>query len=155
VVLFHGTIRDNIALGAPFADDAAVLRAARIAGVEDFVARHPKGFDLDVGERGDRLSGGQRQAVAVARALLLDPPVLMLDEPTSAMDNDAENRLKQRLGEVLAGKTLVLVTHRASLLSLVERLIVLDSGRLIADGPKEEVMKALADGRIRSRMADP
>ena len=155
VVLFHGTVRDNIALGAPFADDEAVLRAARIAGVEDFVARHPKGFDLDVGERGDRLSGGQRQAVAVARALLLDPPVLMLDEPTSAMDNDAENRLKQRLGEVLAGKTLLLVTHRTSLLSLVERLIVLDAGRLIADGPKEEVMKALADGRIRSRLANP
>ncbi len=155
VFLFHGTIRDNIALGAPFADDEAVLRAARIAGVDDFVARHPKGFDLEVGERGDRLSGGQRQAVAVARALLLDPPVLMLDEPTSAMDNDAEIRLKQRLGEILAGKTLLLVTHRSSLLSLVERLIVLDAGRLIADGPKDEVMKALADGRIRSRLANP
>ena len=104
VVLFRGTIRDNIALGAPFADDRAVLRAAEIAGVEDFIARHPQGFDLDVGERGERLSGGQRQAVAVARALLLDPPILVLDEPTSAMDNDAENRLKQRLGEMLDGQ---------------------------------------------------
>jgi ATP-binding cassette, subfamily C, bacterial LapB len=151
VVLFRGTIRDNIALGAPFADDRAVLRAAELAGALEFVARHPKGFDLDVGERGERLSGGQRQAVAVARALLLDPPILVLDEPTSAMDNDAENRLKQRLGEVLEGKTLLLVTHRASLLSLVERLIVLDGGRLLADGPKDEVLKALADGRIRAQ----
>ncbi|HEX5795363.1 MAG TPA: type I secretion system permease/ATPase [Geminicoccaceae bacterium] len=151
VVLFRGRLRDNIALGAPFADDAAVLRAAQVAGVADFVARHPRGFDLDVGERGERLSGGQRQAVAVARALLLDPPILVLDEPTSAMDNDAENRLKQRLGEILHGKTLLLVTHRASLLSLVERLIVLDGGRLLADGPKDEVLAALADGRIRAR----
>jgi ATP-binding cassette, subfamily C, bacterial LapB len=151
VVLFRGTIRDNIALGAPFADDRAVLRAAELAGAADFVARHPKGFDLDVGERGERLSGGQRQAVAVARALLLDPPILVLDEPTSAMDNDAENRLKQRLGDVLADKTLLLVTHRASLLSLVDRLIVLDGGRLLADGPKDEVLKALADGRISAQ----
>ena len=136
VFLFHGTIRDNIALGAPFADDQAVLRAARIAGVEDFVARHPLGFDLNVGERGERLSGGQRQAVAVARALLLDPPILVLDEPSSAMDNGAEGRLKQRLEQILPGKTLLLVTHRASLLSLVDRLIVLDGGRVVADGPQ-------------------
>ena len=149
VFLFHGTIRDNIALGAPFADDQAVLRAARIAGVEDFVARHPLGFDLPVGERGENLSGGQRQAIAVARALLLDPPILVLDEPTSAMDNGAENRFKQRLVQVLEHKTLLLVTHRASLLSLVDRLIVLDAGAVVADGPKDEVLKALAAGQIR------
>ena len=87
----------------------------------------------------------------MARALLLDPPILVLDEPTSAMDNGAENRLKQRLGEILPGKTLLLVTHRASLLSLVERLIVLDGGRVVADGPKDDVLKALAAGRIRAQ----
>jgi ATP-binding cassette subfamily C protein LapB len=151
VFLFHGSVRDNITLGAPFADDQAVLRAARVAGVEDFVARHPAGFDLNVGERGESLSGGQRQAVAVARALLLDPPILVLDEPTSAMDNGAENRFKHRLGETLDGKTLILVTHRASVLSLVERLIVLDGGRVVADGPKDDVLKALAAGRIRAQ----
>jgi ATP-binding cassette, subfamily C, bacterial LapB len=151
VFLFHGTVRDNITLGAPFADDQAVLRAAQVAGVEDFVARHPSGFDLNVGERGESLSGGQRQAVAVARALLLDPPILVLDEPTSAMDNGAENRLKQRLAQILAGKTLVLVTHRASVLSLVDRLIVLDGGKVVADGVKDEVLKALAAGRIRAQ----
>jgi ATP-binding cassette subfamily C protein LapB len=151
VVLFHGTVRDNITLGAPFADDDAVLRAARTAGVLDFVARHPSGFDLNVGERGERLSGGQRQAVAVARALLLEPPILLLDEPSSAMDHAAEGRLKQRLEAELPGRTLLLVTHRASLLSLVERLIVLDGGRVVADGPRPEILKALAAGQIRAQ----
>jgi ATP-binding cassette, subfamily C, bacterial LapB len=152
VVLFHGTVRDNIALGAPFADDQAVLRAARIAGVEDFAASHPLGFDLNVGERGEQLSGGQRQAVAVARALLLEPPILVFDEPSSAMDHGAEGRLKQRLERVLPGKTLLLVTHRASLLSLVERLIVLDGGRVVADGPRTDILKALAAGQIRAQV---
>ncbi len=151
VFLFHGSIRDNITLGAPFVEDEAVLRAARIAGVEDFAARDPQGFDRNVGERGELLSGGQRQAIAVARALLLDPPMLVLDEPTSAMDNGAENRLKQRLQESLGDKTLVLVTHRASLLSLVSRLIVMDGGRVVADGPKDQVLKALASGQIRAQ----
>jgi ATP-binding cassette subfamily C protein LapB len=151
VMLFHGTVRDNITLGAPFADDQAVLRAAGIAGVEEFVANHPLGFDLNVGERGEHLSGGQRQAVAVARALLLEPPILVFDEPSSAMDHGAEGRLKQRLGEVLAGKTLLLITHRASLLSLVERLIVLDGGRVVADGPRAAILKSLAAGQIRAQ----
>jgi ATP-binding cassette subfamily C protein LapB len=151
VILFHGSVRDNITLGAPFVDDRTVLRAARIAGVEDFIARHPSGFDLNVGERGDQLSGGQRQAIALARALLLDPPILVLDEPTSAMDNGSEARFKQRLAQILSGKTLLLVTHRASLLSLVDRLIVLDGGRVVADGAKDEVLKSLAAGRIRAQ----
>ncbi|MGF1563509.1 MAG: type I secretion system permease/ATPase [Geminicoccaceae bacterium] len=150
VYLFSGTIRENITLGAAYADDTAVLNAARISGVEDFVSRNPAGFDLNVGERGERLSGGQRQAIAVARALLLDPPILVLDEPTSSMDNGAENRLKSRLAQILPGKTLILVTHRASLLSLVDRLIVLDNGRVVADGPKDAVLKALAGGQIRA-----
>jgi ATP-binding cassette subfamily C protein LapB len=150
VFLFHGTIRDNITLGAPFADDAAVLRAAALAGVEDFAARHPQGFDRLVGERGESLSGGQRQAVALARALLLDPPILVLDEPSSAMDNGAESRLKQRLARALKGRTLLLVTHRASMLSLVDRLLLLDGGRVVADGPKGQVTKGLSAGEFRA-----
>jgi len=149
IFLFHGTVRENISLGAPHADDQAVLRAAELAGVEDFVSRHPLGYDMNVGERGELLSGGQRQAVAVARALLQDPPLLVLDEPTSAMDNGAENRLKARLASALEGRTLILVTHRASMLNLVDRLIVLDGGRLVADGPREQVLKALAAGQIK------
>jgi ATP-binding cassette subfamily C protein LapB len=150
VFLFHGTLRENITLGAAFADDAAVLRAATVAGVEDFATRHPLGYDLNVGERGEALSGGQRQAVAIARALLLDPPILLLDEPTSAMDNGAEARFMQRLAQQLAGRTLILVTHRASLLALVERLVVMDGGRIVADGPKDGVLKALASGQIKA-----
>ncbi|MDX1539938.1 MAG: type I secretion system permease/ATPase [Geminicoccaceae bacterium] len=153
VYLFQGSIRDNIALGVPYADDAAIFKAAELAGADEFVLRHPQGFDRPVGERGDNLSGGQRQAVALARALLHDPPVLVLDEPSSAMDTAAEGRLKERLGRHLADRTLVLVTHRASLLGLVDRLIVLDGGRVVADGPRDAVLKALAGGQLRSRSA--
>lgn len=150
VYLFFGSVKENISLGAPYADDTAILRAARISGVDEFISKHPLGLDLPVGERGMTLSGGQRQAVAVARALLLDPPILLMDEPTSAMDNTTEGRFKARLGTVLTNKTLIMVTHRGSLLSLVDRLIVMDGGRIVADGPKEIVMEALASGRIQA-----
>lgn len=151
VVLFQGTLRDNIALGWAGADDPAVLRAAELAGVMDFAAQHPAGLDLPIGERGESLSGGQRQAVALARALLREPQILILDEPTSAMDHGAEQRLRERLVPTLAGRTLLLVTHRNSLLTLVDRLIVLDAGKVAADGPKEEVLRALAAGQVRSQ----
>ena len=149
VVLFFGSIRDNISMGAPFAEDTAVLEAAEVAGVTDFVNRHPAGFDMPVGERGEGLSGGQRQSVAVARALLMNPPVLVLDEPTNAMDNSTEERFKSKLSEVIKDKTLFLVTHRASLLSLVDRILVMDQGRLVADGPREQILSALKSGHIR------
>lgn len=149
VFLFHGTVRENITMGAPHADDAAVLRAAQIAGVDQFVSRHPMGYDMNVGERGELLSGGQRQAIAVARALLLDPPMLILDEPSSAMDNGSEARLKAQLAQEMGDRTLILVTHRASLLSLVNRVIVMDQGRIVADGPRDKVLQALAAGKIK------
>ncbi|MEO1018483.1 MAG: type I secretion system permease/ATPase [Pseudomonadota bacterium] len=149
VVLFRGSIRDNIQIGVPGTSDAALMRAAEISGVQEFVGRHPEGFDADVGERGEVLSGGQRQAVALARALITDAPILVFDEPTSAMDNGAENRLKTRLTAYMAQRTMVLITHRASLLSLVDRLLVLDNGRLVADGPRDDVLDALATGKIK------
>jgi ATP-binding cassette subfamily C protein LapB len=150
--LFFGTVRDNIMMGAPYADDAAVLRAANVAGVNEFVDRHPLGFDMQIGERGEGLSGGQRQTIAVARAMLLNPPMLLMDEPTSSMDNATEDRLKTRLTEEIGDKTLILVTHRASLLELVQRIIVLDNGRVIADGPKAQVLEALRTGKLRVAM---
>lgn len=148
VVLFFGSLRENIVLRAPYADDAAVLRAAEISGVADFANLTPNGYDLTVGERGENLSGGQRQAVALARALLSEPPMLLFDEPTGSMDNATEQRLRQRLRSFMQGRTLVMVTHRASLLELVDRIIVLDAGKLIADGPKAEVLEALKQGRL-------
>jgi ATP-binding cassette subfamily C protein LapB len=148
--LFYGTVRDNIAFGAPDVDDHAVVRAATIAGVTDFVRTHPQGFDMQVGERGMGLSGGQRQAITIARALLLDPPIILLDEPTSSMDNSSEAMFKRRLGEVLRDKTLILITHRSSLLPLVDRLIIVDNGKVVADGPREEVLNALRQGQVRA-----
>jgi ATP-binding cassette subfamily C protein LapB len=103
---------------------------------------------MPVGERGEGLSGGQRQSIAVARALLLDPVMMVLDEPSNALDNRSEENLKARLAQQSAGKTLLLVTHRASMLSLVNRLIVVDGGRIIADGPKEQVLEALSGGKL-------
>lgn len=148
LVLFAGSVRDNLLIGAPHLDDAALVRAARLAGLEEHLNRHPKGFDLPVGERGEALSGGQRQAVALARAVVLDPPILMLDEPTHATDHSGEERLKARLAESFAERTLLIVTHRDSLLSMVTSLLVLDGGRVVAHGPKEAVVKALAEGRV-------
>nr|WP_315490962.1 type I secretion system permease/ATPase [uncultured Rhodoferax sp.] len=148
VSLFFGTLKENIALGAPFADDQDVIAAAEVAGVTEFANRHPRGFDMLIGERGESLSGGQRQAVGIARAVLNDSPILLLDEPSSAMDHQSEDLLKARLQRFTRGKTVILVTHRTSLLELVDRLIVLDNGKIMADGPKAQVVEALQSGRV-------
>ena len=148
VSLFFGTLKENIALGAPFADDQDILAAAEIAGVSEFANRHPRGFDMPIGERGESLSGGQRQAVGIARAVLNDSPILLLDEPSSAMDHQSEDLLKARLRRFTTAKTVVLVTHRTSLLELVDRLVVIDNGQVVADGPKAQVVEALQSGKI-------
>ncbi|PKN40200.1 MAG: type I secretion system permease/ATPase [Deltaproteobacteria bacterium HGW-Deltaproteobacteria-18] len=141
--LFHGTVRENITLGAPHVSDQALLRAATIAGVTDFIKNNPAGFNLQVGERGLALSGGQRQAITIARTLLLDPDIVILDEPSSSMDVGVEAVLKLRLSSALKGKTLVLITHRPSLLSLATRVIAIEGGSIIADGPRNEVLAEL------------
>ena len=146
--LFYGTLRDNIAIGAPYADDAAIVAAAEIAGLTEFVNRHPEGFDMLIGERGESLSGGQRQSVAIARAVLMDPPILLLDEPTSAMDFSSEQQFKQRLNAFAGHKTVIIVTHRNSLLDLATRIIVVDEGRVVANGPREQVIQALQSGQV-------
>ena len=148
VTLFYGTLRENVTLGMPYADDSAVVAAAETAGLADFVNRHPRGFDMPVGERGESLSGGQRQAVGIARAVLHNAPILLLDEPTSAMDFSTESQITQRLNAFTQHKTVVLVTHRTSLLALVDRVIVIDGGRVVADGPRDRIMEALQSGRI-------
>ncbi|MBS1144856.1 MAG: transporter, transrane region:ABC transporter related protein [Proteobacteria bacterium] len=148
VTLFYGTLRENIAIGAPFADDASIVAAAEAGGLTEFVNRHPDGFDMQIGERGDSLSGGQRQGVAIARAFLMDPPILLLDEPTSAMDFSSEQQFKERLKVMAAHKTVLIVTHRNSLLDLATRVLVVDDGRIVADGPRDQVIQALQSGRI-------
>ncbi|MDH0897528.1 MULTISPECIES: type I secretion system permease/ATPase [unclassified Pseudomonas] len=146
--LLAGSLRDNLTLGARYVSDARMLEVADLTGVSELARQHPQGFDRPVGERGQLLSGGQRQAVLLARALLLDPPILLLDEPTSAMDNTSEDILRNRLHGWSQGKTLLLITHRSSMLSLVDRLIVLDCGHIVADGPKGAVIEALRRGRV-------
>lgn len=149
ITLFRGTVRENIIFGSPDVDDALILRAAELSGVNTFVSKHPKGFDLEIGEQGRGLSGGQRQSVAMARALLHDPPILILDEPSSSMDNRTETRLKANLTQLLPGKTLVLITHRGSLLDLVDRIVLIDNGIVVADGPRDQVMTAMKSGQIQ------
>ena len=146
--LLAGSLRDNLTLGARHVSDARMLEVAELTGVSELARQHPHGFDRPVGERGQLLSGGQRQAVLLARALLLEPPILILDEPTSHMDNSSEEQLRQRLSTWVPGKTLLLVTHRTSMLNLVDRLLVLDNGKIVADGPKDAVIDALRKGRI-------
>ncbi len=143
--LFMGSIKDNITIGELNASDDDVLKAAKIAGVHDFLGKHESGYDLVVGERGEGLSGGERQSVTLARAILTNPNIMILDEPTNSMDGQTEEVFKRRIKDIVRDKTLILVTHRPSVLSLVDRLIVMDDGKIIADGPKEEVLKALSN----------
>ncbi|CAM3771809.1 type I secretion system permease/ATPase [Vibrio aquimaris] len=148
--LFYGSIRDNITLGRPLADDRDVMDAANRAGVTVFTQQDPAGLERQVGEGGLLLSGGQRQAVAIARAFLHRPPVLLMDEPTSAMDNRSEMHIKQQLAQLKASETLVLITHKTSMLDVVDRIIVMEKGTIITDGPKAEVLNNLRQGNIRA-----
>ncbi|MGI2879173.1 type I secretion system permease/ATPase [Vibrio furnissii] len=149
-VLFYGTIRDNITLGRPLADDRDVMDAANRAGVTVFTQQDPAGLERQVGEGGLLLSGGQRQAVAIARALLGRPPVLLMDEPTSAMDNRSEMQIKHQLSQLTSSETLVLITHKTTMLDVVDRVIVMEKGCIIADGPKEMVLSDLRHGKVRA-----
>ena len=137
--LFMGTVKDNITIGDPFATDEEILRASMIAGVHDFLSKHESGYDLVVGERGEGLSGGERQSVALARALISNPNIMILDEPTNSMDKQTEKVFIDKMSRIIKDKTLILITHKVSILSLVDRVIVLENGKVIADGKKEDI----------------
>ncbi|WP_169195974.1 type I secretion system permease/ATPase [Devosia sp. MC1541] len=142
--IFNGSVRDNIIMSDPGASEERIMAAARRAGVEGFVSRHPQGYDMPVGERGVLLSGGQRQTIALARTMLVEPKILFLDEPSSSMDLATEKQLIKHLeNSLMPDQTVLIATHRYSLLSLVTRMMVLDNGKLVADGPKDEVLKQL------------
>ena len=148
VTLFFGSLRDNITLSHANVSDIDLVRAAEIASLTEFINRHPQGFDMPVSERGDSLSGGQRKCVALARAVIHDPPILFMDEPTGSMDHSTEVAVKGQLREYLKGRTWLVVTHRNSLLEMVDRILVVDNGRLVADGPRDSVIQALQQGKI-------
>lgn len=146
--LFYGSVRENITMGHETAPERAVLRAAELSGVMEFLRDTQHGLDTPVGERGEALSGGQTQAIAVARALLYDPPVMILDEPTASMDPASESRLLKRLELLTHNRTVILITHKGSMLNLVDRLILMDRGRILADGPKQDIIARLQKGEF-------
>ncbi|MBK1850091.1 type I secretion system permease/ATPase [Marinobacter sp. 1-4A] len=149
VQLLSGTVYDNVTLGIEHPNNERLLQAINISGLKGMVGDHADGLSMPVGEGGNRLSGGQRQTIAVARAVMADSSILLLDEPTSAMDSMLENHVSKGLGQFSQGKTLLLITHRTSLLDLVDRLIVMDAGKIVADGPKQSVLQALQQGSIQ------
>lgn len=148
ISLFQGSLKHNIVLTSPNEDTERLLRIVRLTGLDSMIRHHPEGINMPVGERGQQLSGGQRQSVGIARALINEPPLLLLDEPTASLDHTSEEQVKKNLAIESQDRTLVLVTHRSSLLQLVQRLVVIDRGRIVADGPKETVMEALRQGRV-------
>jgi len=149
VALFFGSVKDNIVFGSRFSTEQEIISASELSGVSDFVNQHPLGLDMPVGENGSALSGGQRQCIAIGRALMNPGNICIMDEPTNQMDNRSEDKFKNNFKAWLGDRTLLLITHRASMLSLVDRLIVMDGGRIVADGPKDAVLAALKSGQIK------
>ncbi|MEM3712842.1 MAG: ABC transporter ATP-binding protein [Thermoproteota archaeon] len=141
IFLFPASIRDNIAYGKPNATIEEIERVAKIAGIHDFIKSLPKGYDTLIGERGVTLSGGQRQRIAIARALLINPSILILDDSTSSVDSETEREIYESLKELVKDKTVFIITQRLSTLKLAERILVVDDGRIVEDGTHEELMK--------------
>jgi len=143
-VLFSGSVRDNIILGRVGFGDEELMRVTDISGTHAFIGQTANGYDLKLADRGDGLSGGQRQSIAIARALVGRPPVLVFDEPSSAMDAQTETQLIERMRMEIKGRTLILVTHRPPLLALVDRIILLEKGKVVADGPRNEILAKIS-----------
>jgi ATP-binding cassette subfamily C protein LapB len=142
-VLLTGSVRENIQLGRPRVNDEELIRVSQISGTHQFMGQIANGYDLRLADRGEGLSGGQRQSIAIARALGGSPPIVLLDEPSSAMDAQTEGALIQRLQEELKGRTVLLITHRPPLLQLAQRIILLEQGKIVSDGPRDTVLKQI------------
>ena len=142
-VLLTGSVRENIVLDRPGVDDEEMLRVSELSGTHQFMGQIANGYDLRLADRGEGLSGGQRQSISIARALAGRPAIMIMDEPSSAMDAQTEQTLIQRLQVELKGRTLVLITHRPPLLQLVQRIILLDRGKVVTDGPRDAVLRQI------------
>lgn len=152
--LFYGTVRENIVMAKPSATDDDIVSASKLSGVDRIIAANPLGYELNVGERGSRLSSGQRQCVALARAFLTDPRVLFLDEPSSSMDMQTERQFLANLKEgIRPDQTLVIATHRNAMLAICDRLLVVDSGRIVRDGPRDALIADLSREREHRQAA--
>jgi len=143
IALFRGTVKDNILYRAPTISDERLIEVAHLSGVDEFVRRHPLGYNMPIGERGQGLSGGQRQSIGIARALISNAPLMLFDEPTNALDQLSEGRLLSHFKEAFANRTLLLVTQKLGLLALTERVIVMHEGTLHLDGKRDAVLEAL------------
>jgi ATP-binding cassette subfamily B protein len=139
--LFFGTIAENIAYGKPDASRADIMAAARAAHAHDFILRLPQGYDSIVGERGQGLSGGERQRISIARALLIDPRILILDEATASVDSETEKEIQKALENLVQGRTTIAIAHRLSTLHRANRLVVLDRGQVVEEGTHDELMQ--------------
>jgi ATP-binding cassette subfamily C protein LapB len=142
-VLLTGSVRENIVLNREGIGDEEMIRAAELSGTHQFMGAIANGYDLRLADRGEGLSGGQRQSISIARALAASPQILVFDEPSSAMDSQTETGLIQRLQQELKGRTLVLITHRPPLLQLVDRILLIDKGKVALDGPRDQVLKQI------------
>jgi ATP-binding cassette subfamily B protein len=149
--LFSGSVAENISFADPEADPSAVERAAKLAGAHDFIVRLPEGYDTEIGERGFSLSGGQRQRIAIARAILADPRILILDDATSSVDPTKEHEIRDALNEVMRGRTTIVIAHRPATIALADRVVLIDEGKIVAGGTHEELL--LTNDRYREVLA--
>ncbi len=148
IALFKGNAKDNIVYRHTKASDEQMIRAAVISGADEFIRRHPKGYEMPIGERGMGLSGGQRQSIGIARAILVDCPIVIMDEPSNSMDQVSENRLIGNLKTYLEDKTAIIVTQKNTILSVVDRIIVMHQGKVYLDGPRDEILVKLSGGTL-------